>query len=217
MAMTKPLYAYKHIHYAMMSSKTLKVSKSYSLPDQAVATLTTRLKITGCDIVKLQRRLITGVMGYPKFCNLLMYMVPILNKIKSQFNKIISDTQINNWCFTVVNFFTEPYTQSNVQSTDSAYPHPPGRFVCLTLLEIRWDNVADDAYFISVLLEAQQAIQAVAIVEEQSFADDILYPNNAPGNTPLELLYGDNLERLRVIKKRVDLWNVMGSTGGFKI
>ncbi|ESK82232.1 putative fad dependent oxidoreductase [Moniliophthora roreri MCA 2997] len=95
---------------------------------------------------------------------------------------------------------------------------PPERFVCPTFPEIHWDNAADDAYFIIALEETQQAIQAVAIAEGQSLADGILYNNYAPADTPLELLYGDKLERLREVEKRVDPGNirVMVLTGGFK-
>lgn len=58
----------------------------------------------------------------------------------------------------------------------------------------------------------------MAIAEGQSLADGILYNNYAPADTPLELLYGDKLERLREVEKRVDPGNirVMVLTGGFK-
>ncbi|KAI3616345.1 putative fad dependent oxidoreductase [Moniliophthora roreri] len=39
---------------------------------------------------------------------------------------------------------------------------------------------------------------------------------NGHTNTPLELIYGDNLGRLREIKRRIDPENVMGLAGGFK-
>lgn len=43
-----------------------------------------------------------------------------------------------------------------------------------------------------------------------------LYGNYALGDTPLEAMYGVNVERLARIKKVVDPKNVMGLAGGFK-
>lgn len=60
------------------------------------------------------------------------------------------------------------------------------------------------------------AIQAVAIEEGQSSLDDLRYPNYALGDTPLEQMYGENVARLRRLKKGVDPRNVMGQAGGFK-
>ncbi|ESK84491.1 FAD-binding domain-containing protein [Moniliophthora roreri MCA 2997] len=54
-------------------------------------------------------------------------------------------------------------------------------------------------------------------IQGQSFPDDILYNNYAPADTPLELLYGDNLGRLREIKRRVDPENIMGLAAGSRL
>lgn len=48
-----------------------------------------------------------------------------------------------------------------------------------------------------------------AIKEGQSLSDDICYLNYALGDMLLELLYGDNLNKLQEIKVSVDLKNVM--------
>jgi hypothetical protein len=42
------------------------------------------------------------------------------------------------------------------------------------------------------------------------------YPNYAISDTPLEEMYGTNIQKLREIKVRVDPDNVMGLAGGFK-
>ncbi|KAI6120590.1 hypothetical protein EDD16DRAFT_1518683 [Pisolithus croceorrhizus] len=42
------------------------------------------------------------------------------------------------------------------------------------------------------------------------------YPNYAIFDTPLELIYGDNLPRLRSLQRQVDPEHVMGLTGGFR-
>jgi FAD/FMN-containing dehydrogenase len=43
-----------------------------------------------------------------------------------------------------------------------------------------------------------------------------MYPNYALSDTPLEAMYGGNLERLRALKALVDPTNIMGQAGGFK-
>lgn len=75
----------------------------------------------------------------------------------------------------------------------------------------------DAAYFDTALREAIRAIQQVAITEDQSKPDDICYSNYALADTPLELLFGENLPRLREIRAKIDPKNIMGLTGGFKL
>ncbi|KAK7038750.1 hypothetical protein VNI00_010635 [Paramarasmius palmivorus] len=145
------------------------------------------------------------------------YTVGILDEMKVQLEKIVSDAATNNRPFIALTIAPEPFSQLNAHTTDSAYPHPPGRFVCPSVMEAHYANAADDEFFVNAIREAQQAIQARAIEEGQSFPDDILYNNYVPADTPLELLYGDNLGRLREIKRQIDPENVMGLAGGFKI
>ncbi|KAK7023511.1 hypothetical protein VNI00_016729 [Paramarasmius palmivorus] len=145
------------------------------------------------------------------------YTVGILDEIRTQVEKIVSKAAVGNHTFITLGIGPEPFVQPNAHSTDSAYPHPRGRFVCPTVMEAHYPNAADDGFFNSAVRKAQQAIQLRAIKEGQSFPDDILYNNYAPSDTPLKLIYGSNLARLRDIKKRVDPSNVMGLAGGFKI
>ena len=61
------------------------------------------------------------------------------------------------------------------------------------------------------------AVTAAANADGQNVSHAALYPNNALFDTPLMDLYGDNLPRLRMIKREVDSRNVMDLTGGFKL
>jgi hypothetical protein len=61
------------------------------------------------------------------------------------------------------------------------------------------------------------SVTAAAVADGQNLTHAALYPNYALFDTSLEDLYGDNLPRLRAIKKGIDPENVMGLTGGFKI
>jgi hypothetical protein len=137
-----------------------------------------------------------------------------------QTDKIVSNAEANNRTFTAVNLVIEPYSQPHAHSKPSAYPHPPppARFVCPTLLEIHWENAADDEYFKNALEEAYQAILVKAVAEGQSMPGDVMYNNYAPPDTAVVELYGaENLAKLRAIRERVDPGRVMDLAGGFKI
>ena len=56
----------------------------------------------------------------------------------------------------------------------------------------------------------------VAVSEGQDVADAALYNNYAIFDTPLERIYGGNVERLRALKTQYDPENVMGLAGGWK-
>lgn len=66
------------------------------------------------------------------------------------------------------------------------------------------------------LKQLTKSIQARAVTEGESRWDDVLYPNYALIDTPLELLYGSNVQRLRTLAERYDPTGLMsGLTGGF--
>ena len=78
-------------------------------------------------------------------------------------------------------------------------------------------QIAIEARFVAEVKNFTSIVQAKAIDEGVSLPDDILYPNYALADTPLELLYGDNLPRLKEIAAMYDPEKVMSLTGGFKI
>lgn len=61
-----------------------------------------------------------------------------------------------------------------------------------------------------------QNVQAKAVEVGQSRWDDVLYPNYALPDTPLEAMYGNNVPVLNRISRRYDPQRVMKLTGGFK-
>ncbi|EEB93096.1 hypothetical protein MPER_08297 [Moniliophthora perniciosa FA553] len=146
------------------------------------------------------------------------YTMSILDEMKAQFDRVFSEAVASNRRFLSIAIVPEPFAQPNVRQYRLGGTHIHlGRFLCPSVMEFHYVDEADDEFFIDALFRAQQAIQARAIEEGQSFPDDVLYNNYAPADTPLELLYGDNLERLREIKRRVDPENIMSLAGGFKI
>ena len=56
----------------------------------------------------------------------------------------------------------------------------------------------------------------VAQSEGQDVADAALYGNYAMFDTPLERIYGANVDGLRAVKARHDPQGVMALAGGFK-
>ena len=59
-------------------------------------------------------------------------------------------------------------------------------------------------------------IRDVAIADGQNVSHAAKYVNYALFGTPLEDIYGGNLERLREIRAAIDVDNVMGLTGGWR-
>ena len=70
--------------------------------------------------------------------------------------------------------------------------------------------------FISELKSLAALIQAKAVEEGQSRWDDIIYPNYALTDTPLELVYGQNVRQLKKIAAKYDPDRVMTLTGGLR-
>jgi hypothetical protein len=59
-------------------------------------------------------------------------------------------------------------------------------------------------------------LRDAAVADGQPVAHASKYVNYALFSTPLEEIYGDNLDRLRKIRAAVDPNDVMGLAGGFK-
>jgi FAD/FMN-containing dehydrogenase len=70
--------------------------------------------------------------------------------------------------------------------------------------------------FHDAVKQSVNQLRTVALSEGQQIEHAPLYPNYAIYDTPLEEIYGDNLPRLRALKKLHDPDNVMGLAGGFK-
>ena len=77
-------------------------------------------------------------------------------------------------------------------------------------------QIARQSSFVTEIKALTHAVQSKAVELGLSRWDDILYPNYALPDTPLELMYGSNLPRLRQIASRYDPGRVMDLTGGFR-
>jgi hypothetical protein len=66
------------------------------------------------------------------------------------------------------------------------------------------------------LRQISDTIRAAALADGQNVSHAAKYVNYALFGTPLEDIYGGNLDRLRKIRAAIDPEDVMGRTGGWK-
>ena len=67
-----------------------------------------------------------------------------------------------------------------------------------------------------VLRDGAETIHDVALADGQNVSHAAVYVNYALFGTPLEDMYGGNVQRLREIKAVIDPERVMDLAGGFK-
>ncbi|KAL5498616.1 hypothetical protein ACEPAH_1971 [Sanghuangporus vaninii] len=133
-------------------------------------------------------------------------------------------TEQNNGSSILVVVQPEPFYQPFTYSRGGANPHSPDRELTPACPFIVYSANASDPldaqqarhdYFVSELRNFAHLVQAKAVEEGVSRWDDILYPNYALVNTPLELMYGEMVPRLREIAAKYDPERVTTLTGGF--
>ena len=99
----------------------------------------------------------------------------------------------------------------------SAYPPDRSKAVFPSVLNIAWTNTSlDDNMMVDILHDGAKTIRDVALADGQDLSKAAVYVNYALFDTPLEDMYGDNVERLHQIKTEIDPHGVMGLAGGFK-
>ncbi|KAH9019650.1 FAD-binding domain-containing protein [Lactarius hengduanensis] len=112
----------------------------------------------------------------------------------------------------------EPFLK-DVFSHGSASAYPPDRSHALfpTAVTFAYTNASLDDTVSRALRSYSDVVTAVAVADGQNVSHAAVYPNYALFDTPLEEIYGVNLPRLHAIRKAVDLKDVMGLAGGFKL
>ena len=100
--------------------------------------------------------------------------------------------------------------------SDSAYPPDRSQPVFPAVLAFEWSNSSLDDTAAFGLRSFSDAVRDVALADGQNVSHAAKYPNVALFGTPLEDMYGGNVERLRKIRAAVDPTDVMGLTGGWK-
>jgi hypothetical protein len=98
----------------------------------------------------------------------------------------------------------------------TAYPPTRAKAYSPLNLYYAWVNPELDDEMYETVRQSASRIQDAAIAEGQAITNAPLYPNYAIFSTPLKEIYGDNVDRLKMLRKKVDPLDVMGMTGGFK-
>ena len=102
-------------------------------------------------------------------------------------------------------------------SKGGAFPHNSQHPWTPFELFVDYLNPRGDERAASLVRESADIIHQTAITEGQSSPDALLYSNYARRGTNLTLLFGGNLERLRMLKKRYDPYDIISLTGGWKL
>ncbi|KAN0115751.1 FAD-binding domain containing protein [Russula decolorans] len=97
---------------------------------------------------------------------------------------------------------------------DSAYPPDRSHAVFPSGLNVEWSNSSLDDTMAFALRNFADAIRDAALADGQNVAHK--YVNYALFGTPLEDMYGGNVERLRRIRAAIDPNDVMSLAGGWK-
>jgi hypothetical protein len=100
--------------------------------------------------------------------------------------------------------------------SDSAYPPDRSHAVFTSNLAVLWSNSSLDDTMAIALRNFADAIRDAALAGGQNVSHAAKYVNYALFGTPLEDMYGGNVERLRKIRAAIDPKDVMGLTGGWK-
>jgi Berberine and berberine like len=98
----------------------------------------------------------------------------------------------------------------------SAYPPDRSLEILPSIIYLAWTETSADEFMTEAIrLSAASSVEA-GIQDGQDLMNAAPYVNYALFGTPLEVMYGEHLERLREIKKKYDPEDVMGLAGGWK-
>ena len=98
----------------------------------------------------------------------------------------------------------------------SAYPPDRSHAIFQTVITLEWFGPSLDESMASMLRHISSTIRAAALADGQNVSRAAKYVDYALFGTPLEDIYGENMERLREIKAAIDPEDVMGLVGGWK-
>ncbi|KAF8332476.1 FAD dependent oxidoreductase [Amanita rubescens] len=117
-----------------------------------------------------------------------------------------------------IQYDAEPFLPSILSHNTAPTAYPPTRDHVYFPLDIAfsWLNATHDDCFHDAIRQSAERIRAVAIEDGQEIAHAPLYPNYAIFDTPLRDMYGANVDKLHMLRKRIDPHDVMGLAGGFK-
>ncbi|KAF9009161.1 FAD-binding domain-containing protein [Hymenopellis radicata] len=153
------------------------------------------------------------------------HTVPLLAYTPTLIDAILNETKFwgsqLSWASGLfISYDVEPFLPTLFSFNTEATAYPPSRSVPLLPLNLyyAWAAEAADNAFHDAIRKSAEQIYNVALSEgQQDIVGAALYPNYAIFDTPVERIYGSNLDLMRKVKAAVDPDNVMGLAGGFKV
>lgn len=128
------------------------------------------------------------------------------------------DTLSSRASFQSLTIVTEVFLQNAfAHGRDSAYPHSKDHPWNPMYVSAVWTDAADDKFFGDQIRSISNTVQAAAVKLRLSTQGAIIYNNYALFDTPLKLLYGNNVKRLDAIVRKYDPLGILQLTGGFKV
>ena len=117
----------------------------------------------------------------------------------------------------MISFNIEPF-ESDIftHGAPSAYPPDRSYTILPSALLVVWNDKSQDEFVYDSVRSLTASIIEAGIKDRQNLKDAAIYPNYAVYGTPLEAMYGKNVERLREIKRKYDPFHVMDLTGGYR-
>ncbi|OCH83656.1 hypothetical protein OBBRIDRAFT_742872, partial [Obba rivulosa] len=99
----------------------------------------------------------------------------------------------------------------------SAYPPTRAQPFLPFSMTYQWNDSSSDEIMRDAITQSAQHLTAVAVADGQNIAEAPLYGNYAIDSSPLSRIFGEQLPRLKDLKRRFDAEDVMGLAGGWKI
>lgn len=109
--------------------------------------------------------------------------------------------------------FLRGYLTRKTRTSDSAFP-PSRRHGMPLSISYAWTSAQDDDQLRAVARASAARIQRLASAAAPPLGK---YPNYSLFDTPIEQIFGSNVERLRRVVRSVDPHGVMNQTGWFKL
>ncbi|XP_006453769.1 hypothetical protein AGABI2DRAFT_181818 [Agaricus bisporus var. bisporus H97] len=141
----------------------------------------------------------------------LQYTVPVLQAVETSVNASFAKALKDERSAATFYWFAEPFYNQNSHSTfPSAFPHSPSNPITPSCFWYNYTSPDDVEYFRQSIKDVGTELQTVVVEEGQGRWDDVKYSNYAVKGTTVEEVFGESLDKMRDLKKRIDPKNVMG-------
>lgn len=119
-----------------------------------------------------------------------------------------------------VNFDIWPFHKDafkGVKREDCAWPHEEGNVFGPIVGWFEWSGGENDEFWLTEIAKALEELRKVALEEGCTTEDMPMYLNIALEDTPVNDIYRDHYEELKLLRSKYDPNNVMGLAAGFVI